>query len=134
MMKVKKKVKQRGHKTHGWGSKKKHRGGGSRGGRGKAGIEDHRRLMFRKKGIELGSRGFKTMKDRKLKAKIRNINLRELERLAGDRKEIILREFGYDKVTGRGSLSRPIRVIAKSFSARAQEKIEEAKGKVVLEE
>ena len=24
----------RGSKTHGWGSKKKHRGGGSRGGRG----------------------------------------------------------------------------------------------------
>jgi large subunit ribosomal protein L15 len=130
----KKKVRQRGHKTHGWGSKKKHRGGGSRGGRGRAGIEDHKRLMLRKKGIELGSRGFKTMKDRKLKVKARCVNVGDVERLAGDRKEIIIREFGYDKVTGKGSLSRPIRVIAKSFSARAQEKIEEAKGKAVLEE
>jgi large subunit ribosomal protein L15 len=130
----KKKVRQRGHKTHGWGSKKKHRGAGSRGGRGRAGIEDHKRLMLRKKGIEMGSKGFKTMKERKLREKDRNVNLREVERLAGDRKEIILREFGYDKVTGKGSLSRPLKVVAKSFSARAQEKIEGAKGKAVLEE
>jgi large subunit ribosomal protein L15 len=33
----KKNVKQRGSKTHGWGSMKKHRGAGNRGGRGKAG-------------------------------------------------------------------------------------------------
>lgn len=130
----KKKVKQRGHRTYGWGSEKKHRGAGSRGGRGRAGIEDHKRLMLKKKGIEMGSRGFRTMRDKKLKARVRNINLREVEKLAGDRKEIILKEFGYDKVTGKGKISRPLRVIAKSFSARAQEKIESAKGKAVLEE
>ena len=33
MQKKKKVTKQRGHKTHGWGSKKKHRGAGNRGGR-----------------------------------------------------------------------------------------------------
>ena len=33
----KKVVKQRGSHTHGWGSKKKHRGAGNRGGRGMAG-------------------------------------------------------------------------------------------------
>jgi len=130
----KKKVKQRGHRTHGWGSEKKHRGAGSRGGRGRAGIEDHRRLMFKKQGIEMGSKGFKTMKDKNLKAKIKNVNLMEVERLAGDRKEIIVKEFGYDKVTGKGNLTRPLKVIAKTFSARAQEKIEAAKGKAVLEE
>ena len=35
--KRKKVTKQRGSKTHGWGSMKKHRGAGNRGGRGKAG-------------------------------------------------------------------------------------------------
>ena len=130
MMAKNKTIKNRGSKTCGYGSKKKHRGAGSRGGVGNAGKEDHKRLMFRKKGIEMGARGFKTMKDRHLKAEVRSINLGDLERLAGDKKEIILAEFGYDKVLGRGTLKRPLKVIAKSFSGRAQEKIEAAGGKV----
>ena len=35
--KRKKNVRQRGHKTHGWGEKKKHRGKGHQGGAGMAG-------------------------------------------------------------------------------------------------
>ena len=130
----KKTSKQRGHKTHGWGSKKKHRGAGSRGGRGRAGITKHKKLFFRKRGIQVGKSGFKSLGQRKLKKATRSVNLRDLERLAPGKKEIILREFGYDKVTGAGNIGSPIRVIAKAFSERAVEKIEAAKGEAVKEE
>jgi large subunit ribosomal protein L15 len=130
----KKVVRQRGSKTHGWGSKKKHRGAGSRGGRGRAGITKHKKLFFRKRGIRVGRRGHKSMRQRGLRARARSINLRELEGLAQGRKEIILREFGYDKVIGAGNLRSPLRVMAKAFSARAAQKIEAAKGKAVRDE
>jgi large subunit ribosomal protein L15 len=130
----KKVVKQRGRKTHGWGSKKKHRGAGSRGGRGRAGITKHKKLFFKKKGIEVGKRGHKSMKQRGLKPQVKSINLRDLEKLAQGKKEIILREFGYDKVLGSGSIKMPIKVIAKSFSVKAAEKIEGAKGQAIKDE
>ena len=129
----KKVVKQRGSKTHGWGSKKKHRGAGSRGGVGRAGITKHMKLHFKKKGIQVGSKGYPTMRQKGLKRREKAINLRDLERLAPGKKEIILREFGYDKVIGTGEIRTPIKVIARSFSARAAEKIEAAKGQAVKE-
>lgn len=129
----KKIVKQRGGKTHGWGSKKKHRGAGSRGGVGRAGITKHMKLHFKKKGIAVGSKGHTTMRQKGLKRIEKAINLRDLERLAPGKKEIILKEFGYDKVIGTGEIRNPIKVIAKSFSARAVEKIEAAKGQAVKE-
>jgi len=130
----KKTNKLRGSKTHGWGSKKKHRGAGSRGGVGRAGITKHMKLHFKKKGIQVGKRGHTSMRKKGLRARIKSINLRGLEKLAEGKKEIILREFGYDKVIGTGNISTPLRVIAKSFSARAIEKIEAAKGEAVKDE
>ena len=132
----KKTNKQRGSMTHGWGSKKKHRGAGSRGGVGRAGITKHMRLHFKKKGIQVGAKGHSTMKQKGLKKRVRSINLRELERLIPEKgkKEIILREFGYDKVIGTGNIKNPLKVIAKSFSARAVEKIEAAKGQALKDE
>jgi large subunit ribosomal protein L15 len=129
----KKAVKQRGSKTHGWGSKKKHRGAGSRGGVGRAGITKHMKLHFKKKGIVVGARGHTTMKQKGLKKRVRSITLRDLGKLAAGKKEIILREHGYDKVIGTGEMKTPIRVIAKSFSVRAAEKIQAAKGEAVTE-
>ena len=134
MMARKKVVRMRGSKTHGWGSKKKHRGAGSRGGRGRAGITKHKKLHFRKRGIMVGKSGYKSMKQRGLKPATKSINLRDLEKLAAGKKEVILREFGYDKVTGAGKIKSPLKVIAKGFSARAVEKIEAAKGSAVREE
>jgi large subunit ribosomal protein L15 len=129
-----KKNKLRGSMTHGWGSKKKHRGAGSRGGVGRAGITKHMRLHFKKKGIEVGARGYKSMKQKGLRKRVKSINLRDLQKLADGNKEIILLEFGYDKVIGTGELKAPLRVIAKGFSARAVEKIEAAKGQAVKDE
>ena len=125
--------KKRGSMTHGWGSKKKHRGAGSRGGVGRAGITKHKKVFFGKKGIQVGARGYTTMKQKKLKPSVRSINLRDLERLAPGKKEIILKEYGYDKVIGTGSIKSPIKVIAKGFSEKAARKIEAAKGKAVTE-
>lgn len=133
-MTQKKIVKQRGHKTHGWGSKKKHRGAGSRGGRGRAGITKHKKLYWKKRGVEVGKRGHKSMRQKGLRPVVKSINLRDLENLAPGKKEIILREFGYDKVIGTGDIKTPLKVIAKQFSARAVEKIEAAKGQAVKDE
>lgn len=133
MMKRKKIVKLRGSMTHGWGSKKKHRGAGSRGGRGRAGITKHKKLYFKKRGIEVGRTGYKSMRKKGLKPRVKSINLRDLEKLAPGKKEIILREFGYDKVTGAGQIKSPIKVIARGFSAKAAEKIEKARGKAIKE-
>ena len=63
-----------------------------------------------------------------------NPSARSLHSLAQGKKEIILREHGYDKVLGNGEIRAPIKVIAKSFSARAAEKIEAAKGTAVIDE
>jgi large subunit ribosomal protein L15 len=126
--------KQRGGRTHGWGSKKKHRGKGSRGGKGRAGITKHKKLFFKKRGIQVGKSGHKSLRQRGLKPAKRSINLRDIGKLAQGKKEIILKEHGYDKVTGAGTISSPIKVIAGSFSAIAQKKIEAAGGQAAKDE
>ena len=128
MMSSKKVSRQRGHRTHGYGSPKKHRGKGSRGGTGLAGSEGHRRtyLLKFKPGHE-GKRGFKSKTGRKLRA----INLRNVVRLAGKEKKIDLAPLGYDKVLGTGEIKAKLEVKADYFSASAKEKIENAGGKAV---
>ena len=61
----KKVVKHRGSRTYGYGSAKKHRGKGSKGGKGKAGVgkkAGHRAIFFREKNHVLGKKGFKMPK------------------------------------------------------------------------
>lgn len=122
--------KMRGKKTFGYGSKKKHRGSGSRGGRGMAGSFGHKKLMILKNNPEhFGKRGFKIRNLVKPKA----IGLRDLEKLAEKtgNKKLKLEEFGYGKVIGTGNLSGPLEVEAIKFSAGAREKIEKAGGKCI---
>ncbi len=133
-MKRKKVVKQRGHRTHGWGSPKKHRGAGSRGGRGYAGSKKHKRVWVAKNEPDrLGKRGFHSLRDKRVKARVRAINLRDLERIALKKglKEINLKELGYDKLLGAGQVTRKLIVKADMFSASAKEKIERAGGKLI---
>ena len=72
-MKFKKKklVKQRGSKTHGWGSKKKHRGAGNRGGKGNAGsgkrADQKKPSFWKSKDWKYGIYGFKTPKTKNIK-------------------------------------------------------------------
>jgi large subunit ribosomal protein L15 len=122
--------KMRGKKTFGYGSKKKHRGAGSRGGRGMAGSFGHKRLMVLKEDPNhYGRRGFK----KKHKKTIRTINLKGLEILAEKlgKKKFNLPELGYDKVLGTGKLTNSLEIEACMFSQKAKLKIEEAGGKAI---
>ncbi len=56
-------VKRRGSRTYGYGSSKKHRGKGSKGGKGLAGSGkkgQQKKIMLMLKGYAIGKRGFKT--------------------------------------------------------------------------
>ncbi len=120
-MSRKKKIrKNRGRKT-GYGHKKKHRGAGSRGGRGKAGLQKHKRSWTET--YQPGRFGKSKMKP--VSKKLDVINLDQLDDLARKKslKEINLK--GY-KVLGRGSLNRKLKISADAFSDSAINKIEEA--------
>lgn len=127
-------TKQRGKRTHGWGSQKKHRGGGSRGGKGRGGISKHKRLMLRKKGEELGKRGFKSLQQRGIRKSQKAISLRDVEKLAGGKKAVNLLDHGYERVLGTGEIKNPLEVKAKHFSAKARDKITNAGGKVIVDD
>jgi len=127
----KKTKKMRGKKTFGYGSKKKHRGAGSRGGRGLAGSFKHKKLKILKENPEhFGKRGFK----RRVKKSLKVINLRDIEKIAEKtgKKKINISELGYDKVLGKGQLTEPLEIEARFFSEKAKMKIEKNGGKVII--
>jgi large subunit ribosomal protein L15 len=127
-MKRKKAVRQRGHRTHGYGSPKKHRGKGSRGGKGKAGHFGHMMTRILKYETErIGKTGFRP----KTSVKARAVNLREAVRLAGKEKKIDLGALGYDKLLGTGEIRRPLEIKVDYFSKGAKEKVEKAGGKII---
>ena len=131
MAKRKKVIKMRGSKTHGYGSKKKHRGSGSKGGKGQAGQFKHKKTFFKRWGKEKQPR-FKSLEQRNIRMKEKAINLGDLVKLT-DKSEIDASEFGYGKVLSEGVLERPVTIKAKKFSERAKQKIEKAGGKAVVE-
>lgn len=126
----------RGRRTY-HGSHKKWRGGGSRGGRGKAGMHKHKwSYTVKYEPDHFGKRGFVPPKRRKPKA----INLSELWKIVEENREkfekkgelrVNLLELGYEKLLGRGHVKEPITIEAKYFSKKAVEKIENVGGKVV---
>lgn len=132
--KRKKIVKQRGHRTHGWGSPKKHRGKGSRGGKGHAGSNEHKRIWTMKNEPgRLGKRGFHSLRQRRIKPRVRAINLRDIQKIALKRglKEIDLKELGYSKLLGTGELKQKLTIKAGKFSESARKKTEKAGGKLL---
>jgi len=132
--KRKKIVKLRGSRTCGWGSAKKHRGAGSRGGRGLAGTKKHRKFWVMKNMPEhIGKRGFKSLTQRKLKQALKTINLRDIVKLT-DKKDIDLIKLGYDKVLGAGHVEKPLKIRARFFTKTAEEKIIKAGGRVIKQE
>ena len=130
--KRKKVVKMRGSKTHGYGSKKKHRGGGSQGGKGQAVALKHKKTFFKRWGKAKQPR-FKSLEQMNVRPKEKAINLRDLLTLT-DKDEIDASEFGYGKGLSGGILEKPVTIKAKKFSERAKQKIESAGGKAVVEE
>lgn len=123
----------RGSRTYGWGIQGQHRRGGMRGGRGKAGI--HAQKWAPPAPKYAGKKGFKSLR----REEGRIVNIGDLEdliaRLPGrairGRMKIDLSKLGYDKLLGRGEISRPVSVIIKSFSESAKRKLEEAGGEIV---
>lgn len=132
----------RGHRTYGRGSHKKARGGGSRGGRGLAGLHKHKWSYTVKYAPEhFGKYGFK--RPAIVVEEIKTINLKELDQLAeklikekiaekeNDKIKIDVSKLGYEKVLGSGQLTQPLIIEAKYFSKSAIKKIEESGGKAV---
>ena len=133
----------RGRRTCGYGARKKHRGKGSKGGKGLAGTgkkAGHKRTYLLRYGIKaLGKRGFKSEKQKKGKEKV--INLREINEnvekwlasgKAKETEEGIEIELKGFKVLSQGSLDRPLIIKASKFSSKAREKIERVGGKALL--
>ncbi|MCK4669719.1 MAG: uL15 family ribosomal protein [Nanoarchaeota archaeon] len=141
--KRKKCVKYRGQTTHGWGSMKKHRGAGNRGGRGMAGTG--KRGDAKKPSINVktyfGKHGFKSVKKTKQR-KQDSINIADLDRklprmiknkIAEEKSGayvINLQKLGYAKLLGTGQTKKKYMLKITSASKTAISKIEKAGGKV----
>jgi len=132
----------RGHRTYGYGSHKKHRGKGSRGGRGLAGMHKQKWSYTVKYAPEhFGKKGFK--RPATVAKEIKAINLKELDQIAekmiekklaekiGDKIRINVLKLGYEKVLGSGKITKPLIIEAKYFSKDAIKKIEKAEGEAV---
>ena len=140
--KRKKNSRQRGTHTHGWGSKKKHRGAGNRGGRGMAGTgkrgDAKKPSIWKKK--YLGKFGFKK---KNIKIKIKHITIKTVEqlidkwvqlKLAEEKNGVIsvdLQKVGYNKLLSNGKVSKKLKISVPYASAKAIEKIKSAGGEIV---
>ena len=137
-----KKIRKRRGKGSGYGSHKKHRGGGSRGGRGLAGLKNHKKFyMIKYMPDHLGKRGFERPKA--VVREIKTINLKDLDSMVDEllkegkaKKEkgkirINLLDLGYEKLLGKGRITRPLIVEAKYFSEKAIKKLEEVGGEAI---
>lgn len=137
--------KKRGSRTCGWGNAQKHRGAGSRGGRGMGGSNKQKWSWVSKfEPKRFGRRGFK--RPPSAVKIVRTINIGaladQIERLVAEGKakkgtegfEIELTAIGCDKLLGTGRVTIPIKIIAGAASSKAVEKISAAGGNVVLPE
>ncbi len=130
--KRKKNSRQKGSHTYGWGSKKKHRKAGNRGGRGMSGTgkrSDHKKTMILKKyGHDyFGKFGFR--RPQHLKREIKIINIGDLEKYKES--SIDLANMGFTKLLGKGNLTKKITVMISSYSKNAKEKIEKIGGQII---
>lgn len=133
----------RGSRTHGYGQVGQHRKTGGKGkrkaGRHKAGwtyVIKHEPNYF-------GKRGFTSPKS--LRRKISIINVGELDELADklagkeqlEKKKgktvLDLDKLGYNKLLGKGNITKPLLVKIASHSENAAKKIEEAGGQILKE-
>lgn len=126
--------KRRATRTCGYGSTKKHRGKGSRGGRGKAGLHKQKKTwMVVNDPDHYGKKGFKIHPS--AKKTIKSITLRDLDVIARKLKktEINVSELGFDKVISKGKLTQPLSIKADKITEKARQRIEESGGKVITD-
>jgi len=115
----------RGRTSHGGGHKKKRRGKGSQGGRGYGGSHKHKFSYITT--VEPDHYGYKGFFSRGKKLKV--INVMDIAKMHGS--EIDLGKLGYEKLLGKGTISRAVTVKVDQASAQAKEKIEKAGGMVL---
>ena len=133
----------RGSHTHGWGSKKKHRGSGNKGGFGMAGTgkrADQKKPSIWKTDY-FGKHGFKFKGQ---KEEILPVNIKYLEEnidnliaqkaavKEGDRISIDISKIGFNKLLGNGRVTKKFYISSKYASAGVVEKVKEAGGEVNL--
>ncbi len=131
----------RGSHTHGWGSKKKHRGSGHQGGAGMGGTG--KRADSKKPSIwkepYFGKRGF-VKKNVKLVVKPLNISYideniealteRKLIKKEKDMYEVNISDLGFNKLLGGGKVTHKLKITALLFSKKAAEAVKAAGGEV----
>jgi large subunit ribosomal protein L15 len=141
--KRKKNTRQRGHMTHGWGSKKKHRGKGHQGGAGMAGSgkrADSKKPSIWKDKHYFGKYGFIS---KTTKAEISPVNINYIEQHIGKflssnliKKErdfylVELEKLGFNKLLGDGKVTMKFKIKAPYASKTAIEKVKGVNGEVI---
>lgn len=139
----KKDTRQRGSHTHGWGSKKKHRGSGNRGGKGMAGTgkrSDAIKPSIWKEDY-FGKHGFTRPGAIKCIAHV-NIqyldqNADRLVRLNLAKRDngayvVNIADLGFGKLLGKGKVTRKMMVTAAYATDKAVKSVEDAGGKVTV--
>lgn len=133
----------RGSRTYGYGNTQKHRGAGSRGGRGMAGSKKHKWMHVSKymPGY-FGRSGFKRPESQVKDVKAINVgyiseNLKPLFESGFLKKDkdfyvVNLGEKGFNKLLGAGRVSNKFVIEVGECSEKARLKIEAAGGRVVL--
>ncbi|MEE9593974.1 MAG: uL15 family ribosomal protein [Candidatus Hydrothermarchaeales archaeon] len=141
--------KKRGSRSCGMGYKK--RGAGGRGGKGMAGgLKSKWTWVIKNEPKRFGRRGFDV--PLAVKRLVRALNVGDIEEMANkaalagkkesfpglswEKNKLIvdLAQLKYDKVLGRGKITRPVVVKAGGFSKSAEEKIKGAGGETILVE
>lgn len=138
----KKSVKFRGHHTHGYGSKKKHRGSGHQGGVGMAGTgkkADQKRPSIWKDKKYFGRHGFHSVSKQEkginiffLEERFDTLLKNEKIKKDGDSYALNLADLNCQKLLGSGEPSRKYKIMCDSASSTAMEKIKSAGGSVTV--
>lgn len=147
-MKIKKRTKRsrlRGRRGGGFGRRQKHRGKGSKGGKGMAGTGKRagqkKTFILKYFPDYFGKRGFKSLKQKK-KEKLESISLQDINRRlneflktgqakrTNDFFEIYLKKF---KILGEGNLKIKALIKAGAASKSAKEKVRAAGGEIKIE-
>jgi large subunit ribosomal protein L15 len=138
-----KQSRRRGSKTHGYGSMKKNRGAGNRGGRGNAGSGkrgDANKPSRRKAGIKMGKSGFKRGVAPSVDSIInlgmvqQHLAKFEIEKVAekkGEAYAIDLGKAGYTKLLAKGNLNFKCTITVDKATPKAIEKVKASGGSIV---
>jgi len=131
--------KDRGSRTHGKGSQKRHRGAGSRGGRGEAGNWKHEKFPLKKQG-KYGFKRPESVQEEKAVLNVGQID-ESIDVLVddgvaeeeGEGYTIDLASLGVDKLLGSGQVYNELRLTVNEATDSAVNKVEEAGGAVNVE-